>query len=198
MRWTLNPRPPIPSLRNEWPDLLDWSTGVEPSKNEQVFLFVTYSGDDLGIVSAPKFMFLTDDLTVTSTAKETLQPRSSGPATLSSPPKEAVDLSWLANADPASSASSQNLRSLYKAIQQWLRNSDYTMVDALFRAADVPHLPAETLTALLRYSFAARQKLSNWSTLLVQVREELQKRRLDTAALLYGLVEEDSAQQADR
>jgi hypothetical protein len=195
MRWTLDQ--PIPAAEwGEWATrLLDESTDVGTQKAEPVLVYVTYSGADTGVIESRGYVFLTDDLPVTSSSKETLLPRFGSPARLSSTSKHAVDLSWLVEPDQAKAAAPEKLRLLYRGIQQWLRSSDYHMVDALFRAADVAHLPVETLTALLRYSFAARQKLPYWQTLLAQVRQELEKRKMDTAALLYGL-EEDRAQQA--
>jgi hypothetical protein len=86
--------------------------------------------------------------------------------------------------DPSVAAS---LRRLYRDIQQSLRNADYEIVDALFRAADIPNLPPETLIALLRYSFTARGRLPNWDTLLSQVSAELDRRHLDAKRLLSGL-----------
>jgi hypothetical protein len=198
MRWTQSPSPPGVHESSSLLDLLDWSTDVESFAKERALFVFSYSGDDPGLVSDEKYLFVTDDRPLTSSDKETLLARSTGRATVSSAPKEAVDLSWLTKPDPQAGASPHNLQALYRAIQHWLRSSDYLIVDELFRAADVALLPAETLTALLRYSFGARKKLPNWGRFLASVHQELERREMDAAALLYGLGAEERAQQAQR
>jgi hypothetical protein len=99
---------------------------------------------------------------------------------------EGVDLDWLTT-DPEHAAGSDKLRSLYKGIQHRLRGADYAAVDLLFKNVDVRLLPAETLVAMLRYSFAAHQKLGRWSAFLNSVRQELRRRKLDARTMLSGL-----------
>jgi hypothetical protein len=131
------------------------------------------------------FVYITDDLPVTADRKMTVTVSSTGTKRLRALPKPTIDLSWLLSDNPA--ASPQNLRALYKAIQHFMRETDFGMVDALFKAVDVRNLPAEMLVAMLRYSFAAHKKLQNWSSFLAQVRQELDRRGMDNAQVLAGL-----------
>jgi hypothetical protein len=87
---------------------------------------------------------------------------------------------------------------LYKFVQQSLREGDFSIVDALFRAVEVTALPAEALVAMLRYSFAAHRKLPNWARFLESVRSELDRRKMDSQKILSGLAGPNSAQPAAR
>lgn len=148
-------------------------------------VFVAEQGVRVGLLPRWRYAFLGDDLCVTAVRKETLN------AAADSSRSEVlvnsgVDLSWL-SAAPKDAASPESLRTLYKGLQQCLRTLDYGVINGIFEAVEVKVFPAETLVALLRYSFAAHKKLNGWNAFLSKVREEFDRRGLDTRTLLTGL-----------
>jgi hypothetical protein len=101
------------------------------------------------------------------------------------------DLDRLFTDNPADTASSAQLGSLFKGIQQWLSREKFAEVDTLLGSVNVSVLPPETLIAMLRYSFARRSRLENWDGFLSKVHSELNRRRLDAKRLLQGLSKPD-------
>src|SRR6267378_6248421 len=123
------------------------------SPRDQVVVVVTRGISELGLLPRDQFsyVYVTDDLHVTADRKLTLRGPTSGVRRMRALPKPVQDLSWLRGTEGEKTASPETLRSLYKFVQQSLREGDFSIVDALFRAVEVTALPAEALVAMLRY-----------------------------------------------
>jgi hypothetical protein len=184
MQWVPNPSGP-----KERYTAIPSSTADTPASSPPQVIVIAV-GDPL----QQQYLFLADNLQITATSKQTLG-NTGGIRNFRSIPTDAVDLSWL-GAKSQDAASPESLTSLYKGIQQSLRKADYGFIDALFRAAEIPKLPAEALIAMLRYSFAGHKKITGWQRFLAAVRSELDHRGMDGNSLLAGLSETSFAERS--
>jgi hypothetical protein len=73
------------------------------------------------------------------------------------------------------------------ALHGLLKDRAFTVIDVIFSFTDIARVRTSILIALLRTTFAVREKLSSWGPLLSRVRTELGMRHLDSDRLLKGL-----------
>jgi hypothetical protein len=102
---------------------------------------------------------------------------------------KSIPLNWFKEIHSGgdTSASSQAMTDLFAGIQSLLRSSHYAVVDSIFAGADLPRIPSEAMVGLLRYSFAERTKLGQWTALLRRVADVLRARAIDPDHVLRGL-----------
>lgn len=63
---------------------------------------------------------------------------------------------------------------------------DYQAVDNMLESLDMS-LPFEDLVCTIRTTYPARKKLNNWSNTLTKIKEELDRRGINSSQALRGL-----------
>ena len=83
--------------------------------------------------------------------------------------------------------SSTYLKFLAREIFTLVGEERYLELDAILGNMQPAAQDVVEMVALLRYSYLARNHLSNWHIYLDQVAQELEARGLDSAKILHGL-----------
>lgn len=82
---------------------------------------------------------------------------------------------------------SDHLKFLAREIFSLVGDEQYQDLDAILGNMQPASQEVVEMVALLRYSYVARNQLSNWHIYLDQVAQELEARGLDSAKILHGL-----------
>ena len=100
-----------------------------------------------------------------------------------------TELSWFDEIMRGShiAVKSATMVAAYVAIQSLLERKDFAVLDSLLSSAAPKEMAPESMVGVLRYSFAARDRLRHWQPFRDEVSEELASRGINTKAVLRGL-----------
>lgn len=100
-----------------------------------------------------------------------------------------ADLTWLAEfyESAIDAQSAPDIYPLVSGIAEMFRQKDYISVDNILCTAPLNSMSVTAMVTLVRTTYPARNKLTQWSKSLCSIREKLHSNGENAAALLRGL-----------
>lgn len=100
----------------------------------------------------------------------------------------AIDISWIREVESdGAEISTTQLGKIVDGLNQALNSGRYEIIDGAMKTVKIQSMSIEALIAFLRVTLKGRPRLRQWQAFREAVREELEKRALNSDRFLRGL-----------